>query len=205
MNERITSRCHLYNEGLVAVEDQKLRDQLTELSVTFIQKELIPDAITKARSLGLVLSRKTRKNLEKLDSKISSSAIAKIDTLIPMDMPTLTTTLDRFRTKQGIDSPTASALEEAKVTMLQDMKRRMQKQRKSDGPVLFLTLVIILFANQYPGVIYATGKFAPKLLKQLKAHMPEDLYQKVEAWKEAAKTNTLSAEDREEMKKIVEA
>lgn len=193
--ERVVSRCHIYNEGLSAVEDQKLQGQLAELFATYARKELLLDALLKARSQGLALSRKTRKNLQKLETKLQVDA----------DAATIMTTLDRFNKKQSIDVPAASSLQQAKQAMVQDMNRRMQKQKKSDGPVLFLTLVILLFARHYPGVVYATGKFAPKLLKQLKSVLDASQYEQVERWKEAAKTSTLSAEDREEMRRMVEA
>jgi hypothetical protein len=88
--------------------------------------------------------------------------------------------------------------------MMDDMLRRLQKQKASDGPVLFLMLVIVLFAKRYDGVVYATGKFAPKLLKQLKGNMTEEQYQTVEKWKEAAKTSSLTAEDRADMVRMAE-
>jgi hypothetical protein len=81
----------------------------------------------------------------------------------------------------------------------------MQKQKKSDGPLLFLTLAVFLFAKHNVGVVYATGKFAPKLLKQLKGSLDADEFAQMEAWKEAAKAGTLSAEDRDAMKRMVEA
>lgn len=93
----------------------------------------------------------------------------------------------------------------SKATMLGDMARRMQKQRKSDGPLLFLTLVVFLFAKHNAGVVYATGKFAPKLLRHLKPKLNKEQYAQLEAWKEAARAGTLSAEDRDGMKKMVEA
>ncbi|XPS71085.1 hypothetical protein M3J09_003270 [Ascochyta lentis] len=145
---------------------------------------------------GLVLSRKTRKNVQKLESALSVGN---------MDVSALTTSLDKFNKKQSINAPTTSALEMSKATMLSDMARRMQKQKKSDGPLLFLTLVVFLFAKHNVGVLYATGKFAPKLLKQLKGTLDEKEYAQLEAWKEAAKAGTLSAEDRDDMKKLVEA
>jgi hypothetical protein len=89
--------------------------------------------------------------------------------------------------------------------MLGDMARRMQKQKKSDGPLLFLTLVVFLFAKHNAGVVYATGKFAPKLLKQLKTVLDAEQYAQLEVWKEAAKAGTLSAEDRDAMKQMIEA
>ncbi|KAF9698812.1 hypothetical protein EKO04_002751 [Ascochyta lentis] len=194
--DRVATRASIYTEGLSAVEDQKLQDQLSELLAQYVQKDLVPDAVSKSNSQGLVLSRKTRKNVQKLESALSVGN---------MDVSALTTSLDKFNKKQSINAPTTSALEMSKATMLSDMARRMQKQKKSDGPLLFLTLVVFLFAKHNVGVLYATGKFAPKLLKQLKGTLDEKEYAQLEAWKEAAKAGTLSAEDRDDMKKLVEA
>ncbi|KZM20508.1 uncharacterized protein EKO05_0004535 [Ascochyta rabiei] len=194
--DRVATRTAIYTEGLSAVEDQKLQDQLSELLAQYVQKDLVPDAVSKSSSQGFVLSRKTRKNVLKLESALSAGS---------MDVSALTTSLDRFNKKQSINAPTTSALEMSKETMLSDMARRMQKQKKSDGPLLFLTLVVFLFAKHNAGILYATGKFAPKLLKQLKSTLDAGQYELLEAWKESAKAGTLSAEDRDAMKKMVEA
>lgn len=194
--ERVAAKCHIYNDGLASVEDQKLRDQLSELFVTYVKKELVPESVAKAQSQGLVLSRKTRKNISMLHSALQA------DTMV---VSSILSALKKFSKKQGVDSLDDAKLLEAKQAMVNDMIRRMQKQKPSDGPVLFLTLTLVLFTKQYDGVVYATGKFAPKLLKQLKSVLSAEQYAQVEKWKEAAKTSTLSAEDRAEMKKMAEA
>ncbi|CAO2657746.1 Nn.00g038720.m01.CDS01 [Neocucurbitaria sp. VM-36] len=193
--ERAVSRCHVYNEGLSTVEDQKLCDQLAELLASHIQKELLPDSLSKARSQGLVLSRRTRKNTARLETILKAGK---------MDTTSVLAALNSFNRKQNIEPLANSKLEEAKKAMMSDMVRRMQKQKQSDGPLLFLTLTLILFARQYAGVVYATGKFAPKLLKQLKSSLEPEQYEQLEKWKEAAKAGTLSAEERQDMKKMAE-
>lgn len=194
--DRVATRTAIYTEGLTVIEDQKLQGQLSDLLAQYVQKDLVPDAISKATSQGLVLSRKTRKNIQKLESALS---------LDNMDVSALATSLDKFNKKQSIEAPAGPALEASKGTMLSDMARRMQKQKKSDGPLLFLTLVVFLFAKSNAGVVYATGKFAPKILKQLKSALDAEQYAQLEVWKEAAKAGTLSADDRDAMKKTVEA
>lgn len=194
--DRVVTRVAIYAEGLRTVEDQKLQDQLSDLLSQYIQKDLVPDAVSKAASQGLMLSRKTRKNAQRLESALKSGNTA---------IEALTASLDKFNKKQSIDAPEASSLEASKATMLSDMARRMQKQKKSDGPLLFLTLVVFLFAKHNTGVVYATGKYAPKLLKQLKPVLEAEQYTQLEAWKEAARSSSLSAEDRDGMKRMVEA
>lgn len=62
--------------------------------------------------------------------------------------------------------------------------------------MLFLYLVVILHATNYPGIVYATGKYAPKLMKMLKEKVSEEDMGRLEAWKEGAKTGRVGAEGR---------
>ncbi|KAH8726840.1 hypothetical protein GQ44DRAFT_770777 [Phaeosphaeriaceae sp. PMI808] len=197
-NERVDSRARIYNSGLSSISDPKLHGQLSELLASYVQKELVPESITKARSQHLILSRKTKKNVSKLEVALAASKSNAEAVLI---------TIDKFNKKQGVESVlSADDVGEAKNGMVQDMLRRMQKQQKaSDGPVLFLTLVVVLFAKHHVGVVYATGKYAPKLLKLLKGKLETGQYEKVEKWKEAAKSSSLTSEDREEMRMMAEA
>ena len=194
--DRVSTRVAIYSEGLTKVEDHKLQDQLSDLLAQYVQNDLVPDAVSKAASQGLLLSRRTRKNVQRIESALDSHS---------MDVSALASSLDKFNKKQSIDTPDDLALQSSKSTMLGDMARRMQKQRKSDGPLLFLTLVVFLFAKYNAGVVYATGKYAPKLLKQLKPVLDAEQYSQLEAWKEAARAGSLSADDRAGMKKMVEA
>jgi hypothetical protein len=210
---RIFSRYHHYVSGLLTQNsDKKLWDQLADLFATYTYKDLLPDHLAKAKQQGLVLSRKSRKNVAKLEADLLG--IEKGEVLGSekgIKIPVLTRTIAQFMKRQSIPPPHPDTLAATKQSMLDDMRRDMQRRvekgKTSDGPVLFLLLVIILFAKHYNGIVYATGKFAPKLLKYLKTDgkVGDDEHKKLEGWKEAAKTNTLSAEDREGMVKMAEA
>lgn len=190
--DRVDLRIAIYNQGLSSIEDKKLQDQLSNLLATYIQKDLVPDTLVKARSQGLVLSRKTKKNVQKFETTLSSSNPS---------LNAILSTLAKFSQKSGLTSSSPLALDTHKAAMIQDMQRRMAKQTKSpDGPVLFLTLVVILCAKHYDGFVYATGKYAPKLLKQLRGKLEAGEYEQLEKWKEAAKTGTVGEEDREGMR-----
>jgi hypothetical protein len=184
-SDRVDSKLNIYAEGLTSITDTKLRDQLSDLLATYIQKDLVPDSIAKARSQGLVLSRKTKKNLSRLEATLLTTK---------SEVAAITATLEKFAKKQDIPSPPQSD----KQVMLSDMLRRMSKPSSSD-PILFLYLVVILHAKYHPGIVYATGKYAPKLMKMLKGKLSDEDMQKLEAWKEGAKTGTLGKEGRAEM------
>jgi hypothetical protein len=195
--DRLLTRYTIYATALTSLTDQKLRDQLADLLATYTHKDLIPDTIAKARAQGLVLSHRTRKNLARLSSIVDATKNP--------DTTSLSSALEKFNKKQNIAPPSPDALAAAKQNMVEDMLRRLQKQKASDGPVLFLTLVIVLVARRHHGVVYATGKFAPKLLKVLRGSLEDSQFAKVERWKEAAKSNALTAEDRREMAEMAGA
>jgi hypothetical protein len=192
--ERVVSRMHTYNEGLGAVKDQKLQGQLAELFATYLQKELLPDTLAKAQAQGLLRSKKTKKNVQKLDTALKAGK---------KDLAGVQSSIEKFGKKQDLQAFDSTSLAETKRTMIGDMIRRMQKP-KTEGPLLFLTLIVVLFAKHHSGVVYATGKFAPKLLKQLKSKLSAEEYERLENWKELAKTGALSSGDKEAMRKMVE-
>ncbi|KAF1964718.1 hypothetical protein BU23DRAFT_561689 [Bimuria novae-zelandiae CBS 107.79] len=192
--ERVPSRIQNYNEGLKAVIDAKLSDQLSDLLSDYLQKDFIPDMLSKARTQGLVCSRRTRKNVNRFEAALKASKT---------DPNSILLTVDKFSRKQGLPDPDLSAAEETKKMLIQDMVRRMQKP-KTDAPLMFLSLVIVLFAKRNPGVVYATGRFAPKLLKQLKTQLSGEEHEQAEKWKELAKARKLEKEDREAMVRMAE-
>ncbi|PSN70336.1 hypothetical protein BS50DRAFT_488037 [Corynespora cassiicola Philippines] len=190
--ERVLSRMHNYTNGLDGVEDTKLRDQLADLLAAYFQKELVPDTVSKARSQGLVRSRKARKNVQKLETAFKTGKL---------DVAAAVALVEKFNKKQGIQELGEAVLVEAKSALISDLVRRMQK-KQADGPLLFLTLVIILLARSSTGVVYASGKFAPKLMKQLKASLSAEEYEQLEKWKELAKAGTLELDDKEKMRSM---
>lgn len=192
--EKVSQRVYNYYEGLKAIEETKLKEQLTDLLSIYLQKDLLPDAISKARLQGLVRSRKTRKSVNRFEAALKASK---------SDLFSVLSTLEKFGRKQGLMEIDVKVAEVAKRETIQDMIRRMQRA-KTDAPSMFLSLVVVLFAKQHQGMIYATGKFAPKLLKQLKTELGGEAYEQVEKWKDSAKAGSLSNEERMAMLQMVE-
>ncbi|KAF9734965.1 hypothetical protein PMIN03_011778 [Paraphaeosphaeria minitans] len=192
--DKVSQRVHNYCDGLKPIDDAKLNEQLTDLLASHLQKDLLPDAVSKARIQGLVRSRRTRKNVTRFEASLKASQ---------SNLASALSTLEKFSKKQDLGGIDADAAEAAKKTSVQDMVRRMQKPR-TDAPAMFLSLVVILFAKHHPGVVYATGKFAPKLLRQLKTKLDRGPYEQVEKWKELAKAGELASEDRACMVQMAE-
>jgi len=108
--------------------------------------------------------------------------------------------VEKFNTRMEISVYDDNDIVAKKQTHLEDMLQSMQKEK--DGPRLFLCLVIILFAAKSKGVVYATGKYAPRLLKLLKPTLVQELTQQLEQWKEAVKGGAVTHEMRADMRKL---
>jgi hypothetical protein len=194
--DRVSSRTALYTAGLTSLSDPKLSAQLSSLLATYLSTDLVPDTLAKARTQHLLLSRKTRKNVAKLEAAISTSKPGDENDLIA-----LLSSLEKFTSKQSIPAPTPSSLATYKSTMLNDMLRRSTKQSKSSNDaLLFLTLIVVLHARYYDGMVYATGKYAPKIMKTLKGKVGEDEYAVLEGWKEDVRMGKLGVDGREGMR-----
>ncbi|KAF2488854.1 hypothetical protein BU16DRAFT_531902 [Lophium mytilinum] len=189
-SDRVVARLHVYRTGADAIADPKLRGQLLELLQTHAVKELIPESLARAQTKGLLRSKKTKKNASKFTTALKSAS----------DLPTISTSLDKFAKKQGIEAPTPEALAEKKSSQLKELIRGLKKD--GDGPRLFLTLMVLLLANRQAGIVYATGKFAPKLMKLLKESIGSVEYEQLEKWKDAVKAGSLTAEDKAQMRAL---
>jgi hypothetical protein len=189
-SDRVMARFHVYRTGAEAVADPKLQTQLLELLQSHITKDLVPESLAKAQTKGLMRSKKTKKHTARFSTTLKSAS----------DLQSLSSTLDKFGHKQGIASPSPSALTEKKSAQLKELIRGMKKD--NDGPRLFLTLVVVLLANRAPGIVYATGKFAPKLMKLLRGELGEEQYERLERWKDAVKAGSLTTEDRAGMRAL---
>ncbi|OCL04436.1 hypothetical protein AOQ84DRAFT_391549 [Glonium stellatum] len=193
--ERVTSRFQIYKSGAEAIDDVKLRTQLLELLVSYTVKELVPDTLSRAQSKGLLRSKKTRRHTQKLRAALSAPTGGGKE---GPDLNHVITALEKFMKQQSLEWSNAANLAEKKSAQIRELVRGMQKDK--DGPRLFLTLIVVLLANKQEGIIYATGKLAPKLMRLLKGRLGAKGYERVEVWKDAVKAGKLTAEDQEEMK-----
>jgi LPS O-antigen subunit length determinant protein (WzzB/FepE family) len=186
---RVSSKARLHSLGLTALEDGSLKEQLKELLALYLAKDLIPATIKRARTKGLVHTQLTQKSISKLEEALADD---KKDKISPLDA------LMKFNKKLGIETPTSEELNVVKKDYLQEIVQSVEKD--VDGPRLFLGAVVNLFAMKHDGVLYASGKFAPRLLKLLKADLETTQFKRLEELKEAVKAGSVNDEMRHEMR-----
>ncbi|KAK3079053.1 hypothetical protein LTS18_005865, partial [Coniosporium uncinatum] len=192
--DRITSRLQLYEASIESLDAEPLQEQLSDLLHEHIINELVPEVIKRAETRNLIRSIRTKEQLEKLKVQLNK------------DQPsskTIMSALDRFASKLELKAQDPPELASKKDIMLSDMVKSMRKD--DDGPRLFLIAVLCLLAKNKGGIVYATGKFAPKLMRMLKSDMDAQQYTRLERLKDAVKAGTLSNDDREELRALAES
>ncbi|KAE9987022.1 hypothetical protein EG327_004040 [Venturia inaequalis] len=189
---RVVLKSSIHNAGLEALPAGLLKDQLSELLSSYIFQDLIPNTIKRARTKGLIRTPNLSKQISKLEAEIAPTKETRKSS--PQE------TLSKFAKKISLEPPSIAQIATAKKQHLGDMVSTMSKDK--DGPRLFLSLVIILCASKKDGIIHATGKFAPKLLKAVKEELDEDLYKRVEEIKELVKLGEVDKAVRVEMREL---
>lgn len=188
---RVVLRAQLHSIGLDALEESPLKEQLREVLWAYVNQDLLQPVIKRAKSKGLIRTQSMQKTMAKL-----------LDTLAQKEHRTSPLeALGKFNKKNGIDLPTAEEMETTKQGYLNDLTASMEKV--TDGPRLFLGVVINLYATSHDGVLYATGKFAPRILKLLKPSLEAEKYARLEGIKDAVKAGKVDESIREEMRSMV--
>jgi hypothetical protein len=191
---RVVLKTQLYSTGLLSVTDGSLKGQLQDLLLTYIAGELIPANLKRAKTKGLVRTPQMQKNITKLLESVKTNQKEKSS---PLEA------LAKFNKKMGLDEPSENDLAAAKKEYLQDVADSMEKD--ADGPRLFLGALSNIFASKHEGVLYATGKFAPRLLKSLKDELSAEQVKRLEEIKEAVKAGTMDDVMREELRVLGKA
>ncbi|KAF2090183.1 hypothetical protein K490DRAFT_54583 [Saccharata proteae CBS 121410] len=174
-HDRISLRLEIYTRGCRAVTtDAKLQSQLTEVLRDYAHQELIPETISRAQTRRLIRSTKLKKNITKLQEALQKpSSQQTLDSVLA--------SLQKFAAKMDIPAPNdedVAAKKEAYVADLVSVARRKE------------------------GVVYATGKLAPKLLKTVKGELDVETGDRLEKLKEAVKAGKVGEGEREELRRL---
>jgi hypothetical protein len=189
---RVVDKVRLHAPAIHSMEDGNLKTQLEELLRTHITTDIIPQTSNRAKAKRLLRSHRL-----KLSSRLPKLRISLEET---KDLASTVEEIEKFNSKIGVEKYDEKTLQEKSRTHLADMVEAMTKDE--DSPRLFLCLIIILSSSQYPGVLYATGKYAPRLMKALKHTMDSEQAQWLEQVKDAIKAGDVTEEMKEKMRKM---
>ncbi len=191
-HHRLMAKLNLYQAALEALTDGKLRDELRASLETHLRQNLLPDVLQKAEKRGMIRDKAMRRNVDSLNAFLVSSRTSRGD--FETSFADLIAALETFARKQKIDRLSEGELELKKESQVNEMVKSMRED--NDPARLFLTLVVILLSTKGPGVVYATGKFAPRLLKQLRGTMDAEQFGALETVKDAVKGGKLASDQK---------
>jgi hypothetical protein len=191
---RVILKAQLYSTGLLSVTDGPLKAQLHELFLTYVTGDLIPANLKRAKAKGLVRTPQMQKNIARM---IESLKVNQKDKASPL------VALAKFNKKMNLEEPSEKELVVAKREFMQEIVHSMEKD--ADGPRLFLGALTNIFVSKHDGVLYATGKFAPRLLKFLKDDLDGERFKRLDEIKEAVKAGTMDDTMRKELRSLAKA
>jgi hypothetical protein len=191
-SSRVTSKVQLHAQGLENIEDKTLRDQLSELLQSHIALELVPLAAKRAKTRGLLKSPRHK----------VASRLAKLQTFLstPSQLSHTMEELGKFHKQAEVPQLDVTELKTEKSNYLKDMAKKMTADE--DAARLFLCLQIILFGSHYSGVLYATGKFAPKIFKIVKPKLLDEDVRWLEEAKDSIKAGNTPDEVKVKMRSL---
>ncbi|KAI9797247.1 MAG: hypothetical protein M1825_006031 [Sarcosagium campestre] len=198
--DRVTSKIRLHEEGAKAMQDPKLREDLFSILSQHITSNLLPESVKKAEGKQLIQGTRIIEQVKELSSSIER---IKVQTSAPeIQFRDISVALRTLEKNLKFGQLSDERLAERKAQSCKDLARSVKKD--DDGPKLFLTLLVLLLAKNGPGLVHATGKFAPRLLKQLSSVLEEGTLVTLRSWKDAAKAGNMAPEVKTEMRRIAE-
>ncbi|KAF3941426.1 hypothetical protein ABW19_dt0207738 [Dactylella cylindrospora] len=183
------------------VQDSGLRDKLAQDLVAYYQR-IITEGLTKL--LDRVGDWKSQRKNERVEDAITSingvfrpeEPIRAVDALEAVQ-----TELNALIKSTFTEEPSDEMIETKQLEMQRELKSQLEKA--TDASLMMLVVLILLFSEVEDGILRATGKYAPKLLKLLKPKMPESDYEFLSSVKAAViAKSTLSGDDIDRLRQI---
>ncbi|KAI9796693.1 MAG: hypothetical protein M1833_006033 [Piccolia ochrophora] len=199
-SERVMGKALLYRRGIESLEDQKLRDDLSAALIEYMLDTILPDNIKRAEAKGLFEGARLEQELPRLAK--ACETVKTQTTSADKRLSEIYDALGALAQRLNPDLTSENVPQRRKPGLLHELTQSMQKDE--NGPRLFLTLLVILLATRKDGMIYATGKFAPRLLKQLRNIVDREQLASLTKWKDAAKSGSMSKQDHIDMRQMAE-
>lgn len=193
----VMARLQIWKQGALAITEMKLRNDLIVLLNDHLTTEFLASQLDKLRPCG----RNITTAIEKL--KVECANFKSTDD-VQNDLAVITAFYNA--TQRGLaqiakDTTTAdaAAIKAKELSRLRGDALQTYNDNADEGGRLFLLTLLILLANHQEGIVYATGRFVPRLLKQLKEKIEGTQYSRLQELKDEAKAGILSAQGKNDL------
>ncbi|KAF3930250.1 hypothetical protein ABW20_dc0105823 [Dactylellina cionopaga] len=188
--------------ALERIQDAGLQDKLAQDLLAYYQKTLLEGLV---KLLDRMADSQSKRKNDQIGDTIESVNNACSSDTTSKAMGILRSLQDELRNLMrviGAEEPSAEITKAKKVEMQRELKTQLDKA--TDPSLMMLVVLILLFSELEDGILRATGKYAPKLLKILKPKMEEGEYQFLSSVKSAVIARTsVGGEDVERLRGII--
>ena len=195
---KVLARFELYERGLANLEEERLQKDLSNLTVEYLIDLVISEAFKKAETHDWIQGKAMIRHVDNLDHKLND--IKNNISSVENPLQDFKAALSAFNGGSNIDWPIEEDIQSLKHSQMEELAESMG--RDEDSARLFLKLVLVLLSKHQPGTIYATGRFAPKLMKQFASSLDASDYEWLKKTRDAVRTGTLTAEDKAKMRNL---
>ncbi|KZF19301.1 hypothetical protein L228DRAFT_271544 [Xylona heveae TC161] len=189
--EKVMVRFQLHYSAIETLDDAKLCAELQGALCGYMTTSVLRETVQTARAESFLRGKSATRHIEELQRSLNSNDLEDDP---GRKLTGLLQSLQTFATKEKIQWCDEELLRTRKLSILRDMVRTLRGS--IDDARLFLTLVVVLLASRRQGIIYASGRFAPRLLRQLCTEIEADQYNWLQKIKEAAKGSSMTSQDR---------
>ena len=194
--DKVDLKLRLHRMSLGSIVNEKLRQELTAALDDHAINNVVPEHLKRAEARGLTRAQVVRRSIQTLTRSLHVDVAKSGSEAASRDVESA---LRSFRERLHLVEPDDALIGGKKRQLVEEMTAKMRQT--NDGPRLFLALIIIIIARDHPGLIYATGRFAPRLLKQVGVGATVDVDQlaELELFKTAAKAGDVTSDIKERM------
>lgn len=160
------------------IRDAGVQEKLARDLMVYYQK-IIVDGLAKLRDR--VADTQSQRMNERIEDAISTvtNVFSSDDNKPIAALHVIQQELESLMKDTGVNRPTGESFEASVKNKMEEMRRelRMQLERASDLSLMLLVVLILLFSEHEGGILRATGKYAPKILKQLRHRLTDADYE----------------------------
>ncbi|KAK6502267.1 hypothetical protein TWF506_002850 [Arthrobotrys conoides] len=176
--DKVYLRFVINRAAIEKIQDAGVQGKLAQDLMMYYQK-IIVDGLTKLRDR--VADTQSQRMNERIEDAISTvtNVFSSDDNKPIAGLHVIQQELESLMKDIGVNRPTEEEFDVSVKNKMEEMRSelRMQLEKASDLSLMLLVVLILLFSEHEGGILRATGKYAPKILKQLRHRLTDADYE----------------------------
>ncbi|KAF3162098.1 hypothetical protein TWF132_009836 [Orbilia oligospora] len=176
--DKVYLRFVINRAAIEKIQDAGVQGKLAQDLMIYYQK-MIVDGLTKLRDR--VADTQSQRMNERIEDAISTvTNVFSSDDIKPIaGLHVIQQELESLMKDIGVNRSAGEEFDASVKSKMEEMRNelRVQLEKASDLSLMLLVVLILLFSEHEGGILRATGKYAPKILKQLRHRLTDSDYE----------------------------